>query len=100
MPQFEDGATALAIPATSGEVTGSFKGEYLGFTARETGGTNPVTIVLFDNATAASGPILEEINLGAGQSSGDNYPRPGRKVLNGIFASISGTGAVQGSVFQ
>jgi hypothetical protein len=97
MPQFEDGATPLAIPGTSGEVSGSFTGQYLGFAARETAGS-AAHIVLFDNTSAASGAILDEIGLAANQSLTANYARPGRKVVHGIFASI--TGAVEGSVFQ
>jgi hypothetical protein len=98
MPQFEDGAAPLTLPGTSGEVSGSFQGQYLGFAVRETSGSAAAHVVLFDNASAASGAILDEIGLAAGQSLTANYPRPGRKVVHGIFASI--TGAVEGSVFQ
>lgn len=89
----------FALPTTSGFVTGTGEGEYLGFTAAETGGTSPVNITLHDS-TDASGPIIEVIRLAAGQSSGDHYPRPAREVTVGIFASISGSGTLSGSVFQ
>ena len=90
----------VALPTSSGEVTGTGPGEYLGFTAAETGGTAAVNVTLYDNASAASGVILDVIRLAAGQSSGDYYPRPGREVVNGIYASVSGTGTLAGSVWQ
>jgi hypothetical protein len=73
---------------------------YLGFAFRETSGTSSVVVVLYDNASAASGPILETVSLVGGESTSDFYQRPGRQVRNGIFAAISGSGSVSGSVFQ
>lgn len=91
-------AQALTLPGTSGEIGGSRQGGYRGYSVAETGGVASAKIILYDNATTASGAILEVITLSAGQSASDNYLSPGRLVLNGIYAQI--TGAVQGSVFQ
>lgn len=90
-------ARDFALPGSSGYVTGTGEGEYLGFSLRETSGSAAATVVLFDN-TAASGSILEEIQLAQGASQTVNYPRPGRQVTTGIFAQI--TGAATGAIFQ
>jgi hypothetical protein len=93
-----EGANPLTLPTSSGPVVGSHSGAYLGFTVRETSGTTAAHITLYDNASAASGAILEEISLTGGGEQNANYPPPGRYVGNGIYAAI--TGAVEGSVFQ
>ena len=92
-----DEAVPLALPGVSGEITGSHGGSYLGYTIRETAGST-AHVILYDNASAASGPILEEIGLVANATSTANYLRPGRYVGNGIYAAV--TGAIEGSVFQ
>ena len=88
---------ATPYPLAQGQVL-NHAGEYLGFTARETGGTAGVSAILYDG-TSASGPILEEINLAANGKDDANYPRPGRLVTTGIFCQVSGTGVLAGSVF-
>lgn len=98
-PQPHEEATPLALPGTSGEVSGSHPGSYRGITVRETTGSATAKVVLYDNASAASGPILEEVSLSAGASFDQNYPPPGdRFVGNGLYAQV--TGAIEGSVFQ
>lgn len=69
--------------------------DYRGFTIRETAGSTAV-VVLFDNASAASGTILEEITLAASESRSEFYAA-GLDTSNGVFASIV-SGAVAGSV--
>lgn len=91
-------AVALNLPGTSGAVTGSGPGEYLGYAVRETSGSAAAKVVLYDNASAASGNILDEISVASGASADWSVERPGRQVVHGIYASI--TGVVQGSVFQ
>lgn len=93
-------ATVLDLPGTSGEVAGSGPGEYLGYSVRETSGSAAAYVILYDNASAASGEILDEIQL-AQSASADSPPvkrGQGKQVVNGIYAAI--TGAVQGSVLQ
>lgn len=91
-------AVQFDLPGTSGEVAGSAPGEYLGYTVRETSGSAAAKIVLYDNASAGSGVILDEIALASGGASEVLNERPGKQVVNGIYAVI--TGAVQGSVSQ
>lgn len=91
-------ALSLNLPATSGVVVGSGPGEYLGYTVRETSGSAAAQVILYDNASAASGPILQEIKLASGVELDNQQERPGKQVVNGIYAAI--TGAVQGSVLQ
>lgn len=98
MPEITGGPSqGFPIPGSSGPVDGANSGSYCGFTAYETSGSTRALVILYDN-DSASGDILEIISLNANESSGDNYPRPGRQVLKGIYAEI--TGSVEGSVFQ
>jgi hypothetical protein len=91
--------TPLPLPATTGEVVGSAPGEYLGYALRETSGSAAVKVVLYDNATAASGAILDEIELAEGTTNEVHRDRgDGVVVNNGIWAVITGAGA--GSIFQ
>lgn len=59
----------------------------------ETDGTNAATVIVYDNATAASGTILAKMIV-PGTSSGREVVFPyGVKALNGLYVSIAGTGA-------
>ncbi len=90
-------ARGITLPTTSGFVTGSGEGEYLGMTVQATTGC---TVVLYDNATTNSGIVLDAIVIpSTGGAQSTNYPRPARQVVNGIYASISG-GTPTGTVFQ
>ncbi len=82
-------------PASQVVRTGS--GAYRGFAFRETAGTT-VVIVLWDNASTSSGKILETILLPANGSAGIDMS-DGRKYSAGIYAQITGSGTLQGSVF-
>lgn len=93
-------AVAHDLPTASGEVSGSGPGEFLGYTIRETGGTSPLTVVLYDNASAGSGNILAEIEVLAGKQTDEMVGRPGKQVVNGIYAVISGGGTLQGAIYQ
>jgi hypothetical protein len=68
---------------------------YRGFSLRETAGTTAV-VVLWDNASAASGPVLEEISLAANESSREYYD-PGIQAVKGVYVQIV-SGTVAGSV--
>lgn len=69
---------------------------YRGFTIRETTGSASATVVIYDNASAASGTILEQISLAAGESARECYSA-GLSAVNGIYVSIV-SGTVAGSV--
>jgi hypothetical protein len=91
-------ANSLDVPAVTGEVVGSTPGAYLGYALRETSGSAAAKVVLYDNASAASGDILDEISLASGAVGELALDRPGRQVVFGIYAVI--TGAISGAVFQ
>ena len=57
-----------------------------------TDGTNQVTAILYDNATAASGTVIGKVIVpGAALNGGLVIPIPVR-AQNGIYISLSGTG--------
>jgi hypothetical protein len=70
---------------------------YMGFSARETGGANPVIVRIF-NGTSTSGILIETIRLAASESSGDWYGPQGIRADSGIFVAVTGTGTVEGTV--
>lgn len=57
-------------------------------------GTNAATVILYDNASAASGTVLAKVVVDATTTHDEvHIPDDGVVVNNGIYASISGTGA-------
>ncbi len=57
-----------------------------------TDGTNQVTVILYDNATTASGTVIGKVVVpGASLNGGLVIPTPVR-ALDGIYISLSGTG--------
>lgn len=57
-------------------------------------GTNAATVIIYDNASAASGTILAKVIVDATLTAQDaRIPLCGVAANNGIYASISGTGA-------
>lgn len=70
--------------------------DYRGFSIRETAGATAV-VAIYDNASAASGTIIEEISLAPGESAREFYPGGGIHTANGIYVKIV-SGAVAGSV--
>lgn len=56
-------------------------------------GTNAATVILYDNASAASGTVLAKIVVDAGATYEDYTPLEGIECANGIYADVSGTGA-------
>jgi hypothetical protein len=91
-------ATAIDLPGASGVVHNGAT-TYRGFTARETAGAAASVIVLYDNAAAAAGHILDTIRLDPYESRSDDYPA-GRVAAAGIYAEISGAGTAEGTVFE
>ncbi|KKN72800.1 hypothetical protein LCGC14_0406550 [marine sediment metagenome] len=58
-----------------------------------TDGTNDATVILYDNATAASGTKLWEAKVpGSDEYGGCMFPEP-VEAMNGIYADLTGTGA-------
>lgn len=57
-----------------------------------TDGSNNATIIIYDNTSAAGKKIHEQVVLGA-DITGGIVKWPPTDVLNGLYLSISGTGA-------
>lgn len=58
-----------------------------------TNGTNAATVILYDNASAASGSVLAEfVVAGADRYGGRDWCNPVH-CINGIYAAVSGIGA-------
>lgn len=86
-------------PATSSGIK-SADGAILAMTGRLMGvqiiadGTNAGTIILYDNASAASGNVLAKASVDAGLTDVSvNLPAAGIVANNGIYLDIGGTGA-------
>ncbi len=88
--------TAVPVGFTVSAAIAASAKDYRGFTIRETAGSTAV-VVLYDNASAASGTIIEEIALSANESAREFYPNGGVKTTNGIYLSVV-SGTVAGSV--
>ena len=58
-----------------------------------TDGTNDAKVIVYDNASAASGTVIGEITItGSGNFGGRDFPFP-VKMYNGIYVDVTGTGA-------
>lgn len=89
---------ARALPLTGADqAVRASPAIYCGFAVQESGGTNPVTVRIYDNASAASGTLIDTVNLAAGGSEARMYNR-GLWCENGIFVDVGGTGTVAGSI--
>lgn len=69
---------------------------YRGFTLKETTGSAVAAVTLYDNASAASGTILDVITFAAGESAREFYD-PGIQAVHGVYLSVV-AGAVAGGV--
>jgi hypothetical protein len=80
----------------SDQVVSAARAFYGGFTLRETSGSAPAIVRIFDHASAAAGTILDEIALNASESAREFYSG-GLLAQNGIYVDVV-SGAVAGSV--
>ena len=87
--------TSVAMTG-SDQVVSNVTKRYRGFSIRETSGASGATVVIYDNASAASGTILEEITLLPGETGREWY-NTGVIATNGIYLDVV-SGAVAGSV--
>ena len=89
---------ARALPLTGADqAVRSGPAIYCGFAVQETGGSNSATVRIYDNASAASGTLIDTVNLAAGGSDARMYNR-GLWCENGIYLDLGGTGVVAGSI--
>ena len=58
-------------------------------------GTNACSVILYDNATAASGTVLGKVSIGAASLKKTEHVLFENPVIceNGIYADVTGTGA-------
>lgn len=86
----------LVALSGSSEVVRGAPSVFRGVGIHNSHATDSVTLVLYDNASAASGTIVAAHTLAAGASADtDSF---GVWCENGIYASVSGTGTLAGSV--
>lgn len=89
---------ARSLPLTgSDQAVRSGPTIYCGFAAQETGGSSAATVRIYDNASAASGTLIDAVNLAGGGSESRVYDR-GIWCENGIYVDVGGTGTVAGSI--
>lgn len=69
---------------------------YRGFSLKETTGSATAAVTIYDNASAASGTVLDVITLAAGESAREFYDA-GLTAIHGLYVSIV-AGAVAGGV--
>ncbi len=87
----EPAASTVSVDFTVSAVIAATAKDYRGFAVRETAGAAAV-VRLWDNASAASGTVVEEITLAANESAREFYGDGGIKTSNGIYAQVvSGT---------
>lgn len=93
---------ANTLPSSSANLTGSNQAvsnapcTYRGFTVKETTGTATAAVTIYDNASAASGVILDVITLLANESAREDYA-VGIAAYRGIYVQVV-SGAVTGAV--
>lgn len=88
-------ARAVALTGSDQAVLAS-PGAYRGVGLWNSHATNGSTVTIYDNASAASGTVLDSFTLAAGASASVVYD--GIWCVNGIYVDIGGTGTVVGSV--
>lgn len=86
--------TAVALSG-SDQAVSARPAIYRGFTIRETAGSTAV-VRIFDNASAATGTVLEEISLAANESAREFYAH-GIAAAAGVYVDVV-SGTVVGSV--
>lgn len=88
-------ATAVALSGADQAVVPG-PAVYRGITLRETGGSATATCVVYDNASAASGTILDAYTVAANGTA--SVIHDGIRAVNGIYVDVGGSGVLAGSV--
>ena len=85
------------ITSTTALVVGS--GDYYGMVAVSKTSVVVTTLILYDNASAASGAIVDAITIsGTSLTSSSNYSKP-RKFVNGLYVVVNNTAQVTGTIW-
>lgn len=91
------GVSANAIALTGADqIVSATAGVYRGFALRETAGAI-ATVRIYDNASAASGTLVDTISLAANESGSAWYADGGIRLTAGLYVKIV-AGAVEGSL--
>lgn len=86
-----------SIATTGNAVISNYGCQYQGFSLKETTGSTPAAVRIWNHASAASGTLLEEITLGAGESAREFYPNGGIQADLGLYIQVV-SGAISGVV--
>ena len=95
-----DGASYRPLPTAGGLVYGGSR-RLVGWTVRETGGANPVSVDLYDGADAGAvdpSRLVATFTVAAGGAVAHHAMPAGIAFVDGLFAVVSGTGLLRGAV--
>jgi hypothetical protein len=93
------GASFRAVPVAGGVVYGGER-RLVGWSLRETGGTNPVNVDLYDGRSPGDGGnLVATVNVPAGRSDVHSIMPAGVSFTEGLYAVVSGGGVLSGSVW-
>lgn len=90
------GARNYPLVNGGGLVSTGRGGRLVGWSVRESSGSNPATVTVYDGRDT-SGDVLATFTLPAGASSNAALPAPGVSYADGLFVATAG--AVVGSVY-
>ena len=91
----DNDGSAVALTGSDQVISATSK-HYRGFSIMETTGNAPAVVRIYDNSSAASGTVLEQISLLPGESAREWYDS-GVLTGNGVYVDVV-SGSVAGSV--
>jgi len=95
MSGYGESVFATPAPASGTLAISTRRARYHGYALRDSGGAGAV-VRIWDSPSAASGTILDTINLAAGESAAPFYEK-GIEAQTGIFVQVV-SGTVEGSI--
>jgi hypothetical protein len=94
-----DGAAYRSIPAAGGLVYNGTR-RLVGWSARETGGTNPVNVDLYDGRSPGDfSTLVATFHLAAGDSKTTTIMPAGVSFGEGLYAVVSGGGTLSATAW-
>jgi hypothetical protein len=91
----ESGSARTVALTGSSQIVSNTPADYRGFGVRETAGATAV-LRIYDNASAASGVLLDVVSLVANESARELYPGA-IHASNGVYVQVV-SGTIEGSV--
>jgi hypothetical protein len=95
-----DGAAPRPLPTVTGLLYAGGPKRLVGWTARETGGTNPVSVDLYDGGDGGAvdpARLVASFTCLAGGESKQAFMPAGISFGEGLYAVVSGTGVIRGT---